>query len=286
MMAEFGPLIDATQLSRLRGAADLVVLDCRFDLADPDAGRRAWRKAHIPGARYVDLEADLSAPPSPESGRHPLPDARDAAQRFEALGISEASRVVVYDAGPGAVAARAWWMLEWLGHRQVALLDGGFAAWTRAGLPVEAGEPPAAVTGSLAAAPRNDEIVSTAELVEAGPGATTLPVVDARDERRFRGELEPIDPVAGHVPGAVNLPFVRLIGDDGRFRSGEDIRALFIEALGGAPADEWAVMCGSGVTACHLVLGAELAGLKRPRVYIGSWSEWLRDPARAIATGE
>lgn len=285
MMARFGPLIDTTELCRLLGAADVVVLDCRFDLSDPAAGRRAWREAHIPGAYYADLEADLSATPTAETGRHPLPDAARAARRFEALGVGDDRRVVVYDGGSGAIAARAWWMLEWLGHRQVALLDGGFAAWTRAGLPVEAGET-AVEPARLTVRPRDGDIVSTAELAAALPGNLPLPLVDARDRSRYRGEAEPIDPVAGHVPGAVNLPFARLVGDDGRFRAEDEIRALFVDALDGAPDAPWAVMCGSGVTACHLVLAAELAGLRRPRVYVGSWSEWIRDPQRPVATAE
>lgn len=284
-MAEFGPLIDTTELASLLGAADLIVLDCRFDLADPGAGRRAWRNAHIPGARYADLEADLSAAPTAATGRHPLPDASVAARRFEALGVGDDSRVVVYDGGAGAIAARAWWMLEWLGHQQVALLDGGFAAWTRARLPLQSGEI-TVESGSLSVRPQNDEIVTTAELVAALSGNVAPALVDARDERRYRGEAEPIDPVAGHVPGAVNLPFTRLVGDDGRFRSPGEVRSLFVETLGGAPATGWAVMCGSGVTACHLVIAAELAGLRRPGVYVGSWSEWIRDPERCVATAE
>ncbi len=283
-MDRFGPLVDTAELARLLGEADLVVLDCRFDLQDSDAGRRAYLDAHIPGARYADLDTDLAAAPTAASGRHPLPDAAEAARRFEALGVGDNSRVVVYDSGAGAVAARAWWMLEWLGHGRVALLDGGYAAWTRAGLPVETGAV-SAEPGQLSVAARRDDVVTTAELVAAPPGEVAMPLVDARDERRYRGEWEPIDPVAGHVPGAANLPFDRLVDDNGRFRSAEQIGALFVEALGGPPEGDWAVMCGSGVTACHLALGAELAGLTRPKLYVGSWSEWIRDPARDVATG-
>lgn len=282
-MADFGPLIDATELGRMLGAADLVVLDCRFDLMDAGAGRRAWLDAHIPGASYVDLDADLAAAPTADSGRHPLPDADEARRRFESLGVGDGSLVVVYDDRAGAVAARAWWILDWLGHRQVALLDGGFAAWTDAGLPVESGET-VVESAALTVAPRNGQVIETAELASAPPGRMALPLVDARDERRFRGESEPIDPVAGHIPGAVNLPFTRLIDDNGRFRPVDEVRALFVEALGGRPEGDWGVMCGSGVTACHLAIGAEIAGLCRPRVYVGSWSEWIRDPQRGVAT--
>ena len=224
-MAAFGPLIDVTTLGRLLDAPDLVVLDCRFDLEDPGAGRRAWLEAHIPGARYADLDADLAAMPSAYSGRHPLPERGEAARRFGALGVGGDSRVVVYDEGGGAIAARAWWMLGWLGHERVALLDGGFRAWTESGQPVESG-PVETLPATLTARRGQVDIVTTDDLITEMNRQESPRLVDARDRRRFRGEVEPIDPVAGHIPGAVNVPFSRLLGDDGRFRPAGEIAAV------------------------------------------------------------
>jgi thiosulfate/3-mercaptopyruvate sulfurtransferase len=301
---KFQTLIDAATLETLigprRSTPSLVVLDCRFDLTAPDAGARAYLAGHIPTARYVDLNRDLSAPISASSGRHPLPSPDRMAARFEALGIRGHSQVVVYDDVNGSFAARAWWLLRWLGHLEVAVLDGGMKAWRAAGGALESGgtTEPAEPTGrqvpapaaSASAAPPSDSRVDAravvgseelAGLLQAGPGL----LVDARAPERFAGAVEPIDPVAGHVPGAVNHPFSENLAGDGRFLPPEELGRRWRERLNGvAPADVIA-MCGSGVTACHNLLALEIAGLPGARLYAGSWSEWIRDPQRPVARG-
>jgi len=274
-------LIAAAELAAEIGSEGLVVLDCRFDLKNPSAGRRAWDVAHIPGAHYADLDRDLAAAASPVTGRHPLPDADRMAQRFSEWGIGEGARVVVYDAASGAIAARAWWLLRWLGHQRVAVLDGGIDAWIAAKLPLET-EAPGAAAARFEGSPRNDWVVTT-ETVSA-PEFSRQRLLDARDPSRFRGEQEPIDPVAGHVPGTTNLPFSETLDAAGLLKSPAALRELFASRLQGDLEAPWGVMCGSGVTACHLALAAEHAGLRAPAVYIGSFSEWIRDPGRPVAT--
>lgn len=274
------PLIDADNLAGRLGDDGLRVLDCRFDLMQPDAGRNAWLSGHIPGAVFADLDRDLAGPVRPDSGRHPLPDAGEFAATLGRLGISNDTDVVVYDAGSGALAARAWWLLRWLGHEHVALLERGFAAWVVDGHGTESGESvvaPARFRGS----PRKELVMTTADVV----AASNLLLVDARDAARFRGELEPIDPVAGHVPGARNLPFSDTLNDDNGFKPSDELREIWKGVLGEPAGQDWAVMCGSGVTACHLAVSGLLAGYGEPRLYAGSWSEWIRDPQRPVGKG-
>ena len=264
------------------GSADVVVVDCRFSLADPDAGARAYRQAHIPGARYAHLDHDLSGPAGPGRGRHPWPEADAFTRRLCAWGISPRSRVVAYDAGDGAFAARLWCLLRMLGHDTVAVLDGGWARWTALGLPADAALPdpaPAPYAGRFDG-PRLLDADAAMRHVESG-GV----LVDARAPERFRGELEPIDAVAGHVPGAVNRPYTSNL-EDGRFKSSERLREEFGALLGGRGADALVAMCGSGVTACHHLLAMEHAGLAGAGLFTGSWSGWISDPARPVATGE
>lgn len=283
-------LIDVPTLQAAMRDPSLAILDCRFDLAAPEAGRAAYRAGHIPAARYADLERDLSGPVTPTSGRHPLPDPGRLAARFERLGVRSGSQVVVYDEANGSFAARAWWLLRWLKHPQVAVLDGGLKAWRAAGGPLEAGEhepggePAGGGPAAAAAAPDPRAWVSSDELVElVGRGRCLL--VDARAPERFAGTIEPIDPVAGHVPGAVNHPFGANLQDDGKFLPAAELSHRWRARLAGtAPADT-VVMCGSGVTACHDLLAMEIAGLGGARLYAGSWSEWIRDPLRPIARG-
>lgn len=280
------PIIDARQLESRLGQADLRILDCRFDLSDPGAGRRQWREGHIPGAVYVDLDQDLSGPVSAASGRHPLPDADDFCAFLGRIGVGSDSDVVVYDADSGAIAARAWWLLRFLGHERVRLLDGGYAAWLAAGFRTErraAEHPPAAFTGR----PIEASVLTTAELARRMHRGDAPAVIDARDAARFRGEIEPLDAEAGHVPGALNLPFADTLTPERRFRAAPELAELWRQVLPEPAQDgDWAVMCGSGVTACHLAISAELAGLPPPRLYVGSWSEWIRDPARPRAKPE
>ena len=282
---DFQTTIDAAASLLLIGSPSVVILDCRFDLAAPDAGKQAYLREHIPTARYVDLNRDLSGPVSPTTGRHPLPRPEDLAVLFGGLGISSDTQVIAYDEINGSFAARAWWLLRWLGHDRAAVLDGGLQAWLKAGGAVESGEPERAARAA-AFVPRPDAaaVVTTAELVEALEGRRRL-LVDARAPERFAGTFEPIDPVAGHVPGAINHPFTINLREDGQFLPERELARRWRERLAGtAPADVIA-MCGSGVTACHNLLALELAGLPAAKLYAGSWSEWIRDPKRPIARG-
>jgi thiosulfate/3-mercaptopyruvate sulfurtransferase len=294
---EFKTLIDAAALQTLLGAprpaSFPVVLDCRFDLTRPDAGGRAYLAGHIPTARYVDLNRDLSAPVTAGSGRHPLPAPERMAARFEVLGVRGESQVVVYDEVNGSFAARAWWLLRWLGHSKVAVLDGGMKAWRAAGGAVESGGtlgPDAGVAprdcARPAPAPRVDPhaAVGTAELVDLLKEGRRL-LVDARAPERFAGTVEPIDAVAGHIPGAVNHPFSANLREDGRFLPPHELERLWRERLNGVSPADTVAMCGSGVTACHNLLAMELAGLPGARLYSGSWSEWIRDPEHPVARG-
>ncbi|MBL8226160.1 MAG: sulfurtransferase [Chromatiales bacterium] len=275
-------LVSVAELSAL-SPARAVVVDCRFDLARPGAGRTAWLEGHIPGARYAHLDEDLASPPGPGTGRHPLPDPAAFAATCARLGISRGSWVIAYDDASGAFAARLWWLLRWAGHPAVSLLDGGIAAWRAAGLPVESG--PGTVAPAVFRAASGAEPTVAAGELAAGLAAGSRRLVDVRAPERFAGRVEPIDPVAGHVPGAVNLPFARALGPDQRFRPPDELRELYAPLLEGRVPADVVFMCGSGVTACHGIFAMTLAGLPGATLYPGSWSEWIRDPARPVATG-
>jgi thiosulfate/3-mercaptopyruvate sulfurtransferase len=276
------PLIDALALETHLGDAAWVVVDCRFNLLDPAAGRAAYARGHIPGARYADLDRDLARRPAPHEGRHPLPRAADLAARFGAWGIDHRTTVVAYDDGSGAIAARLWWLARSIGAARSLVLDGGFGAWLEAGLQVETQDPRVTPT-TFAPRPTADAVLETSE-VEAWQRAGGL-LVDARAEPRYRGEQEPIDPVAGHVPGAANRPFSASLSATGRFKPAAQLRDELGALLDGRAPEQVAAMCGSGVTACHLLLALEVAGLRGAKLYAGSWSEWIRDPARPVRTG-
>jgi len=275
-------LSTAAELASRLGQPDSRIIDCRFDLFDAEAGERAYLEGHIPGSVYAHLDRDLAGPVGPADGRHPLPDVAVAAATFQRLGVRDGVHVTVYDAAGGAIAARAWWLLRWLGHDRVTVLDGGLHAWAAAGLPLEAGgsnvEP-----GDFSPNARAGSVLTTAELGTAGVAIASLRLVDARSAPRFRGEQEPIDRVAGHIPGARNLPYDRCLAADGTWLPTPELRRLLREVLNDAPEAPWAVMCGSGVTACHLAISGLLAGFPEPRLYVGSWSEWIRDPRRPVA---
>lgn len=270
-----------------------VLLDCSFDLADPAAGRRAYEQAHLPGAHYVHLDEDLSDAKRPDPatgrdprGRHPLPEPSALVARLGALGIAPGTPVVVYDRQGGMFAGRAWWLLQWLGHTEVALLDGGLPAWQAAGGALQSGAqadpPPQGVPPyPLGREPRVRRV--DAPTVVGGLGR--LRIVDARAAERFRGEVEPLDPVAGHVPGAVNRPFAANLQPDGRFKSPEQLRQEWAPLLqaAGVEATEVVHHCGSGVTACHNLIAQRLAGFGDGVLYAGSWSEWCADPSRPVA---
>jgi len=261
-----------------------IVFDCRFTLTDPEAGRQAYINSHIPGARYVHLDEDMSAPVTDSTGRHPLPDVKVLTKKLCHWGVGINKQVVVYDDSYGSMAVRLWWMLRWLGHPGVALLDGGFPKWRREQRPLTA-ELPELHKGHCACLPEPSQIALADDVLRASQSGDAL-IIDARPERRFTGEFEPLDTVAGHIPGSINWVFEENLDIDGTFLPPEALRENYQALLKGrAP---WQVIhtCGSGVTACHNLLAMEVAGLPGSRLYPGSWSEWIRDPAKPIATGE
>lgn len=276
-------LIEApTLLSRLADP-NLRLFDCRFSLADPPLGPRLYREGHLPGAHYAHLEQHLSSPIGPDTGRHPLPDPARLAEWLGQCGVSDETQVVVYDDVGGTFAGRLWWLLRWMGHARVALLDGGIHAWTAAGGQLSTGIPastPCEFTPRLAAT----AWISTADLVEELAGGR-VQVIDARAPERFSGAEEPIDPVGGHIPGAVNLPLTGNLDADGRFLPPARLAERFRAALGDLPPERVVHSCGSGVSACHNLLAMEHAGLSGSRLYVGSWSEWIRSPERPVAIG-
>lgn len=282
----FNTLIDCGQLSGQLGDPDWRIFDCRFDLAATSRGEQAHAQAHLPDAIYAHLDRDLSSPITPQSGRHPLPDPDTLCDWLGRHGITPETRVVAYDDSGGTMAVRLWWLLRWLGHAPVAVLDGGWQAWTGAGLPLQSHAPKAVAATPFVGRPDWDQVVSTATLQQQLSSGGELQLLDARTAERFRGEAEPIDPVAGHIPGAINLPLQENLGSDGRFKPAEKLRSMYLQALRDIPADKVVAMCGSGVTACHNLLAMECAGLNGGRLYAGSWSEWIRDPARSVATIE
>lgn len=261
-----------------------VIVDCRFTLTDTEAGRRAYALGHLPGARYAHLDEDLSAPKSGSNGRHPLPDPAVFAQTLGRWGIAAGKQVVLYDDSFGAMAVRLWWMLRWMGHDAVALMDGGLPKWQREKRPMTAEMPAVAPTVFVAQMREGMRVDANAVLTASKAGSELL--LDARPEMRFLGEMEPIDPVAGHVPGAVNLPFDDNLDLGGTFLGTDELRELYEGLLDGRKPEQVIHMCGSGVTACHNLLAMEIAGLPGAKLYPGSWSEWIADPSHPIATGE
>lgn len=276
-------LIDAADLARLIEQGDVLVCDCRFDLADPDAGRRAYRAGHIPGAVYVDLERDLSGAPNGTNGRHPLPEREAFATRMAELGASNDGLVVAYDNSGGYYASRLWWMLRWAGHGQVAVLDGGLDAWIDAGRQLEQGDA-STRPGDFRASPGPTMPVTEVQAVVANLASGELLVIDARTAERFAGAPHPLDTASGHIPGAGNRFWQRNLTPDGRFKAAEELAQEFAELLQGRSADTIVHQCGSGVTATHNLLAMEVAGLRGSRLYPGSWSEWTSDARRPIAT--
>lgn len=276
-------LITADELETRLGQPDLVLCDVRHDLSHPDTwGKAQYDAGHIPGAVFVHVDRDLSAPMTGSNGRHPLPTPEAAAATFGRLGIASGKQVVAYDQGGGAYAARLWWMLRWLGFEAVAVLDGGYAKWLSEGRVVS--------TEATAPSPANFRIARVTPTVNAtGVAASlarqTLLLLDARAPERFRGEKEPLDPVAGHIPGARNRPYTQNLNADGTFKHPAFLRAEFGAILDDASPDMVVHQCGSGVTACHNILAMEIAGMHGTRLYPGSWSEWCSDPQRPVAVG-
>lgn len=274
----FKTLIAPADVAPHLASEEWVVVDCRFDLADPTKGERLYLESHIPRARYAHLDRDLSGEKTGANGRHPLPSAEQMRERFGALGISPGTQVVVYDADTGMHASRLWWMLRYMGHDAVALLDGGFARWVRDGFAVRGGREewrPATFIG----APRESWRLGADAILD-GLNDPSRVLVDARAEERYRGENETIDKKAGHIPGARNFFFQRNLREDKTFKSPDELRAAWTALLGDATPDRAVMYCGSGVTACHNLLALEHAGLSGARLYPGSWSEWSSDPSR------
>jgi len=279
----FSTLITTEELAALVGRPNVVVCDVRHDLAKADTwGETQYRDGHIPGAVFVHLDRDLSAPMTGTNGRHPLPSPETAAAVFGRLGIANGKQVVAYDQGGGMFAARVWWMLHWLGFDAAAVLDGGYAKWVAEGRAIETNPVrPEAATFTI----RRVTPTVNASGVMASLARQRLLLIDARAPERFRGETEPLDPVAGHIPGARNRPYTLNLNPDGTFKHPAFLRAEFDALLAGEPHDLVVHQCGSGVTACHNLLAMEIAGINGTRLYPGSWSEWCADPARPVAVG-
>jgi thiosulfate/3-mercaptopyruvate sulfurtransferase len=280
------PLLDAAHLSGadVGSAIEPVFVDCRFDLRDPDAGEASWRQARVPGSRYLHLDRDLSGPVTKgRTGRHPLPDADALRRRFAEIGVDADAPVVFLDDADGAMAARAWWLACWLGHPQAHVLDGGLRAWRAAGGAVEdtaPEEPRPAASWPIRAA-----LLPVADASDViGTFRTEHPLVDARAQQRFEGVQEPLDPIAGHIPGARCVPHGGNVDRDGRFLAEDALLDRWAPVLGDDAARA-ICYCGSGVTAAHNVLAIVAAGLPAPRLYVGSWSEWITDPSRPVASG-
>lgn len=277
-------LIDAATLVRAARPPRWRVFDCRCAATDPAAGLRAYREGHIPGARHADLDRVLAAPPTPQSGRHPLPDRHALAAWLGGEGVDEATQIVAYDDAGGAFAARLWWLVRWLGHREVAVLDGGLRAWQAAGGALARGDEPRPAACDFPVRKPLVRAVDTEGVSAIACGSRAGLLVDARASTRYRGQQEPLDPIAGHIPGAINLPYADNLTPAGVFRSPAELRARFA-GLDTDPS-ETVHYCGSGVTACHNVLAMEHAGFAGSQLYPGSWSEWIRDPQRPIAGPE
>jgi thiosulfate/3-mercaptopyruvate sulfurtransferase len=291
--ASAGARPPATRWSTLIGTVELaehlddpafVIVDVRHELSQPETfGDDAYAKSHIPGAAFAHVDRDLSAPQSGRNGRHPLPTPEAAAELFGRLGIDASKQVVIYDQDSGMYASRLWWMLRWLGHDAAAVLDGGFAKWTRENRPVSA-EPP--LTQPTTFTPTRVLPTVNATGIAASLPRHGLLLLDARAAERYRGDVEPLDPVAGHIPGALNRPYTRNIAADGTFRSPRELRGEFEGMLHGRPPDDLVHYCGSGISSCHNLLAMTVAGYPLTRLYPGSWSEWIADRTRPISKGQ
>ena len=281
----FDTLIETEVLAAHLDDPQWVVFDCRSVLGDAEAGPRRYAEGHIPGAHYLNLERDLSSPITPQTGRHPLPDPELLAASLGKAGVGQTTQVAAYDDMGGAYAARLWWLLRWLGHLQVAVLNGGWQQWLKEERTVSRDLPVPTPQAFPYHGVKPGVYLTTDEVLQIVRGRHPGLLVDARAENRYRGEGETVDPVAGHVPGAINLPFAGNLAEDGRFSHPAALRQRYQAALGAIQPDSAVFMCGSGVTACHNLLAMELAGMKGARLYAGSWSEWIRDPARPVAKG-
>ncbi len=279
MTEVFTTLIDKKTLANHLNTPNWIIVDCSYDLADKNAGRNSYLGFHIKGAVFADVHDDLSGPPVTDQGRHPLPTEEALNRLFSRLGINHASQVVVYDNACGCFAGRLWWMLRYMGHEAVAVLDGGCQSWEQSGLPDASGEENNTATDFRAEA-NKDWLVT----VDSVPAAELL--IDSRDPQRYRGEVEPLDKAAGHIPGAINRFWKNNLNDSGLFKDPDQLRKEFNKCFGGTNINETVFYCGSGVTACHNLLAVAHAGLGSPGLYAGSWSDWCSEASRPVATGE
>lgn len=280
----FNTLISTEQLARHLDEPDWILFDCRFSLADSEAGFNEYKKAHILNARYVHLDHDLSSPVTESSGRHPLPDFSLLANKLGNWGVGNHSQVIVYDDAGGAFAGRLWWLLRCLGHDKVAVLDGGIKQWQKENHKLTSAIPK--IDRKNFRPYLNDALWLDTKEVQEGLKNNSIHLLDARTPERYRGDQEPIDPIAGHIPGALNRAFQSNLTEEGLFLSGKELRKQFEELIKHSSSEHFVHMCGSGVTACHNLLAMEVAGLTDSRLYAGSWSEWIKDINRPIETNE
>lgn len=280
----YSTLISTDELAAHLDDPQWVIIDCRFVLSKPEAGRALYRQSHIPGARYAHLNKDLSSTVSADSGRHPLPDPYVLAEKLGQWGIDKQTQVVVYDDTFGAMAVRMWWLLRWLGHEAVALLNGGLPKWQREKRPMDAELPE--VASKAFEMQVNNALWVDAHTVDSIREHSDHTLIDARAEERYTGMIEPLDKVAGHIPGAINYPYEDNLDFSGKFMSAEELKEEYKDLIGNKDPANIIHMCGSGVTACHNILAMEHAGLKGSKLYAGSWSEWITRPERPVTTGE
>ncbi|HXY05444.1 MAG TPA: sulfurtransferase [Burkholderiaceae bacterium] len=283
----YDALIDVASLRQSLAAPQLRILDCRHDLAQPDLGRMQYVQAHIPGAVFADVDRDLSGAKTGKNGRHPLPGRAELAARLRSWGVDTTSQVVAYDASEGSYAARAWWLLRWLGHSNVAVLDGGWNAWLAAGYPTSEEEPAPRMGDFVARVPLETtiEVETVAQWSQSTQAASANLLIDARAPDRYEGRNETVDPVAGHVPGAINRFWKQNLSPDGRFKSPARLRSEYIALLGDRSPCQVAFLCGSGVTSCHDILAMHVARLQGAALFPGSWSQWIADPSRPVRIG-
>ena len=273
-------IISATTLATQLKDTNYVIFDCRYDIAKPEYGHQAYIEGHIPGAQYISLDKDMSSPVTESSGRHPLPNSLKLCQRLSQAGLTKDSQVIVYDQASGAIAGRMWWLMRWLGHFNVAVLDGGWKQWQALNLEVTT-DIKTPSPSNFSALP-DDSMWVTSEYVESLYNDPTASIIDARDPKRFSGENETVDSAGGHIPNSVNYPFAENLDAQGCFLSGRQLYGRFLPDQ----KDQTIHSCGSGVTACHNILAMEIAGLKGSKLYVGSWSEWIRSPQRPIEKGD
>lgn len=280
----YNTIISAGKLNDIIGDEQVRVFDCRFSLKDPQGGLKCYQQGHLPHAQFADMDTQLSSPMTASSGRHPLPSPEDFIKQLRAWGVSNDTQVIAYDDMKGAFAARLWWMMRWLGHEKVAVLDGGMEKWSEAGYPLtqEAVDFPAGDFSGKANMEWLVDIDTVSRELEAGK----MTLIDARAADRFTAKDQQTDPVPGHIPGAKNLPFGGNLTGDGLMKSSTEIRQRFDAIIKENPDREVVNMCGSGVTACHNLLAQAIAGMPPMKIFIGSWSQWIRDPKRPVATGE